>query len=304
MTGVTVLGLGPMGQALSTALLDAGHHVTVWNRTESKADANCAHAAPPSRRLRRKPLRPASSTLINVVDHDAVDAVLEAAGEAVDRTRDRRPEFRHTRPGPSDGQAGGGSRRPVSRRRDHDADNNDRDAKRQYSFRRSAWICSTVKPQVFGALGTAAWLGEDHGRAAAFDMSLLDLFWTSVSGFLHAVTVARANGIAPGELLAACAGHRRHPPADLRRVRRAHRSRPARRQQRRRVLGGSVGATPDRGIAGRGCRRRRPRGVPTLCGLDGQRWLRPRGDQPDRFGDDTSLTCGHLGVGRAAHEHR
>lgn len=29
MTPVTVLGLGPMGQALAGALLDAGHAVTV-----------------------------------------------------------------------------------------------------------------------------------------------------------------------------------------------------------------------------------------------------------------------------------
>jgi 3-hydroxyisobutyrate dehydrogenase-like beta-hydroxyacid dehydrogenase len=35
MTVVTVLGLGPMGQALSAALLDEGYRTTVWNRTES-----------------------------------------------------------------------------------------------------------------------------------------------------------------------------------------------------------------------------------------------------------------------------
>ncbi len=55
--------------------------------------------------------------------------------------------------------------------------------------------------EVFAALGEPTWLGEDYGRAAAFDMSLLDLFWTSVSGFMHALMVARANGIAPSELL-------------------------------------------------------------------------------------------------------
>lgn len=54
---------------------------------------------------------------------------------------------------------------------------------------------------VFAALGESTWLGEDHRRAAAFDMSLLDLFWTSVSGFLHALTMARANGITASELL-------------------------------------------------------------------------------------------------------
>lgn len=38
MTSVTVLGLGPMGQALSAALLDANYALTAWNRTESKGD--------------------------------------------------------------------------------------------------------------------------------------------------------------------------------------------------------------------------------------------------------------------------
>ncbi len=34
---VTVIGLGPMGQALTTALLDHGHEATVWNRTVERA---------------------------------------------------------------------------------------------------------------------------------------------------------------------------------------------------------------------------------------------------------------------------
>ncbi|MER7083976.1 NAD(P)-binding domain-containing protein, partial [Saccharopolyspora kobensis] len=35
---VTLIGLGPMGQAMVKVLLDAGHPVTVWNRTASRAD--------------------------------------------------------------------------------------------------------------------------------------------------------------------------------------------------------------------------------------------------------------------------
>lgn len=34
---VTVIGLGPMGRAMVTALMKAGHRVTVWNRTPSRA---------------------------------------------------------------------------------------------------------------------------------------------------------------------------------------------------------------------------------------------------------------------------
>ncbi|OLT40617.1 6-phosphogluconate dehydrogenase [Saccharomonospora sp. CUA-673] len=38
-TGVTVLGTGAMGGALAGALLDAGHPVTVWNRTPARTAA-------------------------------------------------------------------------------------------------------------------------------------------------------------------------------------------------------------------------------------------------------------------------
>ena len=53
---------------------------------------------------------------------------------------------------------------------------------------------------------------EDNGRAAAFDMSLLDVFWTTVSGFLHALKVARVNGITPSELLPHARDRRYLPP--------------------------------------------------------------------------------------------
>ena len=66
MTTVSVLGLGPMGQALSTALLDADYGITVWNRTESKADAlrgrGAAWAPNPAEAIAATDL-----TLVNVV---------------------------------------------------------------------------------------------------------------------------------------------------------------------------------------------------------------------------------------------
>lgn len=42
---VTVIGLGPMGQAMTRALLAAGHQVTVWNRTAGRADGVVADGA-------------------------------------------------------------------------------------------------------------------------------------------------------------------------------------------------------------------------------------------------------------------
>src|SRR3954471_19642738 len=42
---VTVLGLGPMGQALTSASLTAGHPTTIWNRTPGRAPALIARGA-------------------------------------------------------------------------------------------------------------------------------------------------------------------------------------------------------------------------------------------------------------------
>ncbi|MFG3258381.1 NAD(P)-dependent oxidoreductase [Streptomyces sp. NPDC048172] len=44
-TPVTLLGLGAMGAALGRTWLDAGHPLTVWNRTPGKTDALAAYGA-------------------------------------------------------------------------------------------------------------------------------------------------------------------------------------------------------------------------------------------------------------------
>lgn len=39
MSSISILGLGAMGSRMATRLIDAGHDVTVWNRTRTRADA-------------------------------------------------------------------------------------------------------------------------------------------------------------------------------------------------------------------------------------------------------------------------
>lgn len=48
--------------------------------------------------------------------------------------------------------------------------------------------------------GTHTHLDEETGRAAAYDIALLDIFWTAMTGFAHALAVARAEGITAREL--------------------------------------------------------------------------------------------------------
>ncbi|WP_102145039.1 NAD(P)-dependent oxidoreductase [Mycobacterium hubeiense] len=199
MTTISVLGLGPMGQALAGALLDAGFRTTVWNRTPAKADAlrarGAAWASSPGEAVAAGDI-----TLVNVVDHPVVDAVLEAAGQAVadhsivGLTSDTPDNARSTAKLVADlggGYLDGAIMTPTSTIGTPSA---------SILFAGPRDIFDTHR-DVFAALATTTWLGEDYGRAASYDMALLDLFWTSVSGFLHALNVAQANGVKPSELL-------------------------------------------------------------------------------------------------------
>lgn len=196
---VTVLGLGPMGRALAGALLNAGFRTTVWNRTAARAaplrargalaadDAAAAVAA-------------ADLTLVNVVDHTAVDAILGAAGSAVaGRTivglsSDTPERTRRTAALVADlggRYLDGAIMTPTTTI-------GTPDAVVLFAGPRELYDAGA---EVFTALGTPTWLGAGYDRAAAYDMALLDLFWTSVSGFLHAVGMAKAHGIDAAELL-------------------------------------------------------------------------------------------------------
>ena len=75
---VSVIGLGPMGRAMATTLMDAGHPTTVWNRTPSRADALVAAGA----QLAESPadaLAAAELTILSLTDYSAMYDILGAA---------------------------------------------------------------------------------------------------------------------------------------------------------------------------------------------------------------------------------
>lgn len=199
MSALTVLGLGPMGQALTRALLDAGLAVTVWNRTEAKADdvraKGAAWASTPAEAVAASEV-----TLINVIDHAVVDTLVTAAGPSVagrtvvSLTSDTPETARRTAAlvGAAGGQyLDGAIMTPTGTIGTADASILFAGPRELYDEQVGA----------FTALATPTWLGPDFGRAAAFDVALLNLFWTSVSGVLNGLKVAAANGIGADELL-------------------------------------------------------------------------------------------------------
>jgi 3-hydroxyisobutyrate dehydrogenase-like beta-hydroxyacid dehydrogenase len=196
---VTILGLGPMGQALAGALLQAGHSTTVWNRTPEKAEALVARGArraqTPAEAVTASPL-----TIACVIDYDAVHTIVRPAAEElrghtlVNLTADTPARARDTAAwaiGHGIDYLDGAIMTPTTTIGTDDA-------LVLYSGPEAVFERHRSTLQNLG--GRARFLGADPGRAAAHDVALLDLFWTSMSGLVHAFALARSEGIAAAEL--------------------------------------------------------------------------------------------------------
>ncbi|MFF5207966.1 NAD(P)-dependent oxidoreductase [Streptosporangium sp. NPDC000396] len=200
-SAVTVLGLGPMGRALAGAFLDAGLPITVWNRTPGKdqelVERGAIPAESPEAAVAASPL-----TVICVVNYDAADAIVRRGavtdalkGRAVvNLTADTPDRARDTAAWAAEhgiGYLDGAIMTPTT------------------TIGTPAGVFLHSGPEqlyqehrpVLDALGgTHTHLGEEIGRAAAHDIALLDVFWTAMTGYAHALAVAKAEGISAREL--------------------------------------------------------------------------------------------------------
>ncbi|MFE9749416.1 NAD(P)-dependent oxidoreductase [Saccharothrix saharensis] len=192
MTPVTVLGLGPMGRALATAFAAAGHQTTVWNRTPGKADGlDAVVAGTAAEAISASPV-----VVVCVLNHEAVRSVLDA-GALTGRTVVNLT-------GGSPTQA----REMAVWARDHGIDYLDGvilngvvggpGAALLYSGPDEVYRAHRATLAALGENGT--YVGADPGRAAGFNVSLLDLFWTSMFGVVHAFRLAAAEDIGAAEL--------------------------------------------------------------------------------------------------------
>jgi 3-hydroxyisobutyrate dehydrogenase-like beta-hydroxyacid dehydrogenase len=198
---VTVLGLGPMGRALAGAFVDAGLATTVWNRTPGRdrelVERGAVGASTPE-------LAVAASDLIVVcvVDYDAADAILrrDAVADAlkgrtvVNLTADT--------PGRARDLAAWAERHGVAY-----LDGAIMTPTATIGTDAAVFIYSGPEElhrrhsDALRALGgTHTHLGEDIGRAAAYDLALLDIFWTAMSGYAHALALAKDEGVTAREL--------------------------------------------------------------------------------------------------------
>jgi 3-hydroxyisobutyrate dehydrogenase-like beta-hydroxyacid dehydrogenase len=201
---VTVIGTGVMGSALARALAVAGHQVTAWNRTRSRA-------------------LPLVSAGVNVADRltDAVrgsDLVLmcvsnqAAAGELLsdraltDLLRGR-TLVQMTTGTPADGRRNAAWAQPLgigyvdAAILAYPREIGTAGAEIFYCGPAAAPGRAPGLEPVLRALGTVHLVGDDAGQASVVDAALIAFFYGTMAGFLQCVTLASAEGVAVGDLL-------------------------------------------------------------------------------------------------------
>ncbi|MFI0981258.1 NAD(P)-dependent oxidoreductase [Streptomyces sp. NPDC021093] len=188
---VTVLGLGLMGSALAEALLAAGHRVTVWNRTASKAAPLVAHGAVQAATV-REAIEASPLTISCVLDYDTQHALLEpAAGALHGRTLVSLTNGTPAQAGATEAWAhalgasylDGGIMAVPHQIATPEA----------FFFYSGAQDPFDAHRTTLAALGAPKYLGTDVGTASLYDLALLSGMDMMFAGFFHATAVATSH---------------------------------------------------------------------------------------------------------------
>ncbi|MER6971234.1 NAD(P)-binding domain-containing protein [Nocardioides sp. NPDC000445] len=199
-TDVSVLGLGAMGSALATALLDAGRSVTVWNRTPGRAKELVARGAGAADSVPAAVL--ASPVVIAcLLDHSSVEENLGlAAGELRGRTL-----VNVTTTTPNEARA------LASWAAEHGVGYLDgaimavpamigsRTGQIFYSGSRAAYDALLPTLEIWA---TSEFHGEDAGRASLVDLAMLSGMYQMFTGFFHGAAMAATMGMSAADFAA------------------------------------------------------------------------------------------------------
>ncbi|MEU8968290.1 NAD(P)-binding domain-containing protein [Streptomyces monashensis] len=205
LTPVTVLGLGPMGRALASAFLTAGHPVTVWNRTPKRA-ADLVDRGAATAGSVQDAVAAGQVVIACLIGYDAVRATLEPARAGwgnrclVNLTSGEPAQARQmSRWASSRGidYLDGAILTPTPAMGTPSA---------TVLFSGARDVYESVQETMAATGGTTVHLGDDPGQASAYEVALLDIFATSVTGIAHAFALASAEGIEPERFAAFATG--------------------------------------------------------------------------------------------------
>ena len=190
---VTVVGLGPMGQAMVRAFLDKGHPTTVWNRTASRAEELVGKGA-----IRAATIADAVAAneliVLSLTDYQAMYDILGAVGNGlagrviVNLSSDSPEKTRKAATWLADRGArllAGGVMVPAPLV-GHEA---------AYVFYSGPRAVFETHQDTLRIIGRPDYLGEDHALAQLYYQAQLHIFLTSLSSFLQAAALLRAAGV-------------------------------------------------------------------------------------------------------------
>jgi 3-hydroxyisobutyrate dehydrogenase-like beta-hydroxyacid dehydrogenase len=192
---ISILGLGLMGQALAGSLLDAGHRVTVWNRSAGKGDdlvaRGATRAATVAEAVAASPL-----VIVCVLDYTAVHALL------TDVPLDGRVLVNLTNGRPSEARE---TARLVAGRGGDYLDGGIM-AVPQMIGNPGALILYSGSQSAFdghqGTLATMAeprFVGADPGLAPLLDLAMLTGMYGQIAGILEAVALVASEKVPVAE---------------------------------------------------------------------------------------------------------
>ncbi len=185
---ITVIGLGPMGQAMVRAFGGAGHPVTVWNRTASRAEGLGAEIAISV----ADALAANDLIVLSLTDYQAMYDILtghDLAGKViVNLSSDSTSRTREAAKWLGDKDARlivGGVMVPAP-----------------LVGSEQAYVFYSGPPDVFHqyetvlkVIGRPEYLGAEHILAQLYYQAQLGIFLTSLASYLHATAMLRAAGV-------------------------------------------------------------------------------------------------------------
>ncbi|WP_282703647.1 NAD(P)-binding domain-containing protein [Streptomyces sp. CC219B] len=198
-SSVTVIGLGPMGQAMTRTLLTAGHPVTVWNRTAGRADglvaAGATRAATPGEAVEASDL-----VILSLTDYQAMYDILDSATASLagrtlvnlsSDTPDRTRKAAAWAAGHGAAFLTGGVMVPAPMVGTEEA----------YVYYSGPDEVMENHRAALAPLGTPKYLGADPGLAQMMYQAQLAVFLTTLSALMHATAMLGATGMTAKEAL-------------------------------------------------------------------------------------------------------
>ncbi|MEU8649957.1 NAD(P)-binding domain-containing protein [Streptomyces sp. NPDC048737] len=196
---VAVIGLGPMGQAMTRALLTAGHPVTVWNRTAARADGVVADGAT----LATTPgeaVEASDLVILSLTDYRAMYDILDGATAALtgrtlvnlsSDTPDRSREAAAWAAGHGAAFLTGGVMVPAPMVGTEAA----------HVYYSGPTEVMEDHRAALARLGAPRYLGDDPGLAQMMYQAQLAVFLTTLSGLMHATSMLGTAGMKAAEAL-------------------------------------------------------------------------------------------------------